>query len=76
MPAISSLPQPDRVQLAVYDLRGKLVRRLVDERQVAGSHEAAWDGRDGAGRAVASGVYFYRLTTGQGQREGKLTLLK
>lgn len=70
------LPRVDQVQLAVYDLRGQLVRRLVDERQAVGRHEAVWDGRDGAGRAVASGVYFYRFTAGQEQRGGKLTLLK
>jgi len=53
---------PGEVHLAIYDPRGRLVRTLVDgERLAAGSHTAAWDGRDGKGRAVASGVYCYRL---------------
>src|SRR5690606_4911432 len=47
--------------LEVFDLLGRRVRVLVDGEQNAGSHTAAWDGRDAAGRAVASGVYLVRL---------------
>jgi len=58
-------PPASRVTLAVYDVTGEEVRRLVDaERAESGIHEAIWDGRDRAGRAAASGVYFARLTTG------------
>ena len=49
--------------LAVYDLRGRLVRTLVDDNLEAGSYDGAyrWDGRDGRGQGVNSGTYFYRL---------------
>ena len=48
--------------MVIYDILGQAVRRLVvDQRQAAGFYRLAWDGRNGAGRAVGSGVYFYRL---------------
>lgn len=53
------------VTLAVYDLLGRRVRTLVDERQGPGAHRAVWDGRDASGRPVASGTYFYRLRVGE-----------
>jgi len=55
------LKYPERVQLAVYDVRGRLVRQLVDGEQPAGATEIEWDGRDASGRRVAAGVYFFRL---------------
>jgi hypothetical protein len=71
-----SQPRAGRVRLSVYDLRGRLVRSLVDEDRPAGRHEVVWDGRTDAGDAAASGVYFYRLGASAEQRRGKLTLLK
>ncbi|MFN8179192.1 MAG: FG-GAP-like repeat-containing protein [bacterium] len=62
------LGRPARAQLAVYDVGGRLVRTLVAADLSAGRHAAAWDGRDDAGRAVGSGVYFARLSVA-GERE-------
>ncbi|MCA9727556.1 MAG: hypothetical protein KC729_07725, partial [Candidatus Eisenbacteria bacterium] len=53
-----------QVDLALFDVGGRLVRTLVDGREDAGPHEVAWDGRDGAGRPMASGIYFLRFRTG------------
>ena len=53
------------VTLAIYDVRGRRVRTLLDGALPAGPHRAAWDGRDDAGRAVASGLYVYRLRVGE-----------
>ena len=50
-------------ELAVYDVTGRLVRTLVTSPVAAGAHSVVWDGTDAAGRQVASGVYFARLTT-------------
>jgi len=50
-----------RVTLGVYSLDGRHVRTLLDAALDAGPHEATWDGRDDAGRAVRAGLYFYRL---------------
>jgi len=60
------LPASGPVSLVIYDVNGRLVRTLVDGNRAAGMHEVVWDARDDAGRAVASGVYVYRLTN---QRE-------
>jgi hypothetical protein len=64
------------VRLDIYDLRGICVRTLVATSQVAGRHEAVWDGRDNGGQAAASGSYVVRLATEQGVRTSKVTLAK
>jgi hypothetical protein len=71
------LPSAGRVDLGVYDLSGRLVRVLVDgERLEAGKQTTPWNGRDDAGRAVASGVYFYRLEVGGEVLTRRMVLLK
>ena len=55
-----------RVRLGICDLRGRLVRTLVNERKEPGDYFVLWDGRDGAGRPVPSGVYLYRMEGGDG----------
>jgi subtilisin-like proprotein convertase family protein len=71
-----ALPQELKVDLAIYDLGGRRVATLAAGVLPAGSHEAVWSGRDDAGRAVASGTYFYRLVAGGRTLTGKLALLK
>ena len=56
-----SLSVSSEVRLAVYDLRGRLVRELLDEVRGTGFHSVAWDGRDHDGLAVSAGIYFGRL---------------
>ncbi len=63
-------------RLAVYDLRGRLVRTLVAGGIDRGRHTASWDGRDDGGRSAPSGVYFVRLEVGGEARGRKLLLLK
>lgn len=70
------LALPSRVVLAVYSVEGGHVRTLVDEDRPAGPHAALWDGRDGDGQSVASGVYFYRLWAGGFVDTKKMVLLK
>jgi subtilisin family serine protease len=55
------LPESGPVRLSIHDLRGKLIRTLIDAELPAGEHGAVWDGRDVARRHVASGVYMYQL---------------
>ena len=64
------------ISLGVYDISGKLVRTLVDERREPGRHTVRWDGKDWAGEEVASGIYFYRLTVGDYSVCKKLTVLR
>ncbi len=70
-----SLERPGPVQLAVYDVRGRLVRVLVDGVLAAGLHAAAWEGRRQRGDVVASGVYFLRLEAGAERHTAKLIVL-
>ncbi|MFA6110248.1 MAG: FlgD immunoglobulin-like domain containing protein, partial [Candidatus Latescibacterota bacterium] len=71
-----ALPVPGRVELIVYNLAGQVVRRLVTEEQEAGTHLAAWDGRDEQGRSAASGVYLCRMKAGTFQQVQRLVLLR
>ncbi len=52
------------VRIEVFNLLGQRVRRLLDERRPPGLHKVRWTGTDDRGSPVSSGVYFYRLTTG------------
>jgi hypothetical protein len=70
------LPQQSKVHLAVYNIRGQLVRVLFDGSRPLGPHEVTWDGKDASGTLVASGVYFYRLTAGTFVQTKKMVLLK
>jgi hypothetical protein len=69
-------PQAGPVSLDAHDLRGRLVRHLVDDVLAAGSHEIAWDGRDDAGRPLPSGTYLLRLSTALELRSVKVVLLE
>jgi len=65
------LPEATRVRLAVYDLLGREVEVLVDKKQNPGIKEVIWDASQ-----MASGIYFYRLTTDRLQLTKKLVVLK
>jgi hypothetical protein len=64
------------VRLGIYDVRGRLVRLLVAGFRGPGTHRAVWDGRDAGGRALPSGLYFYRLQLGGESRSRRMLLLK
>jgi hypothetical protein len=64
------------VSLGVYDVRGGLVRTLVEEEAGPGSFTAEWDATNAAGERVSTGVYFYRLTAGSFAETRKMVLLK
>ena len=69
------LAVPSPVRLEVFNVLGQRVAMLVDGQQGAGSYVARWDGTDAAGRAAASGVYFYRLTVAGAHQTGKMVLV-
>lgn len=68
------LPQAEFVELAVFDALGRKLRTLLAARRSAGFYSASWDGRDETGRAVQSGIYFYRLRAGSFVQTKKLVL--
>ncbi len=70
------LPAAARVAVDVYDLRGRRVRRLAAGDAVAGRLTLAWDGCDGGGRSLPSGVYLIRARADAESRVLKITLAK
>ncbi len=64
------------VSLNIYDLRGRLVRTLVDSDLPAGYHDVTWDGLDRSGKMSASGVYFTKLETDGSAKVNKMTLVR
>jgi hypothetical protein len=70
------LPQRGPVTLDVFDAAGRLIVRLVDDIQERGDHAVEWNGRDGDGTPVSSGVYFYRITSGKTSLSRKMVLLR
>jgi flagellar hook assembly protein FlgD len=63
------------VTVDILDVRGARVRRVLDEARPAGPSAASWDGRDQAGRAVVSGVYFVVVRTGEASDRAKVVRL-
>jgi len=64
------------VTLTIYDVSGRKVRVLVNQRQQADTYHVTWDGTNDAGQSVASGVYFYRLRAGKFIQTRRMVLLK
>jgi len=62
--------------IGIFDVHGRLVRRLVEAPFAPGRYEQVWDGTDDAGRAVSQGVYFYRLTTPTKRETKTMTLVR
>ena len=70
------IPRTCLVELRVFDLRGRLVRNLMEAELSAGRHAVDWDGRDDEGRFLGSGVYLYRLQAGRDEITRSLTLVR
>jgi len=71
-----SLPYPTDVKLEIYNVLGRKVTTLLDKALAAGRHTVDWDGRDGDGSPVASGVYFARLNADKFTSTKKMVVLK
>ncbi len=70
------LTQATDVTVMVYDAGGRAVRTLASDRREPGIHHVSWDGRDDAGRRLASGIYLCRLSSAAGEDTEKMVLLK
>ncbi len=71
-----SIPGTEPVNLTIYDLAGRKIRVLENDRMTPGFHQATWDGRDFAGRNVASGTYVLNLIQGEFAASSRVSLLK
>ena len=68
--------EPVHVRLRIYNLRGQLVKELVNETREPGSYAVQWEGKGRRGRSLSSGVYFYRMEAGPFVQTRKLVILK
>jgi len=70
------LPQDGIAKVSIYEVSGALVKTLVDEVQGTGEHEITWNGRDGEGALMSSGIYLCTLQFGDGRTTQRLALIK
>ena len=71
-----ALPKAGKVEVSVFNVLGQQVNTLVSEELPAGSHTVVWDGTNGRGTPVASGIYFYRIVAGDFSQTKKMLMLK
>lgn len=71
-----TLARSTAVELKVYNLAGQQITTLINGMRAVGIHTVSWDGRDDDGKALASGVYIYRLRTEPSVLTKKLLLLR
>ncbi|MEA3444712.1 MAG: 6-bladed beta-propeller [Bacteroidota bacterium] len=71
-----SIPEQTHVKLEIFNIIGQRISSLVDVELTAGNHEIKWDGTNENGRAVATGLYFYRLSTENFIQSKKMVMVK
>ena len=69
-----SIKDAGAVKLEIYNLKGQLVKQLVNVDQAAGHYQVNWNGKDSSGRPCSSGVYYYRLSAPKYQQTRKMVL--
>ncbi len=65
-----------RTTLIIYNILGKKIKTLVDDKRMPGSYRVQWDGKDDIGKEVTSGIYFYQVKAGELRDSKKLLLIK
>jgi len=70
------LKQPTKIDLAIYDILGRLVIKMKENLQLPGTHQFTWQGKNSAGRLVTTGIYFIRLQAKNIQYTRKILLVK
>ncbi len=71
-----TMPSNGKASLSVYNVKGQLVKTLVNGDLSVGNHSVVWNGTDNSGSAVSSGVYYYKLTSGNHTESRKMVLVK
>jgi len=71
-----AIERETHVSIRIYDVQGRLVRILVNEKRAANVHRAVWDGTNDGGDPVASGVYLYRMVTAGFEQTRKMIVLR
>jgi hypothetical protein len=70
------LGESGRVRLEIYNMLGQKIKTLVDQQQESGVHRVVWQGRDEMNATVASGIYFYRIQSGDFRATRQMVLLR
>jgi hypothetical protein len=70
------LSSAGNARIDIFNLRGQLVRSLVNSAKAAGSHTIEWDGKDSNGSRVANGIYMYRLSSPEGTLFRKMLMIR
>ena len=73
---VFNLPEECNVKLEIYNIKGQKVKTLLDCYMSPGRSEMIWNGKDGNGKLVSSGIYFYKLKAGDYREVKKMVLLK
>jgi hypothetical protein len=71
-----SVAKPGKAKLEIYNLKGQLVKTLVNGYVTAGENRSEWNGTDNNGNAVGSGLFFYRLEMNDYTKTNKMLLMK
>jgi len=71
-----TLGKDTTVQIDICNVKGQVVNNIVNRHMSAGTHRIVWDGKDNFGHPVSSGMYFYRMTTGEYTSMRKMLLMK
>jgi hypothetical protein len=71
-----TIPESGNVKLNIYNVKGQLVKSLLNGKKEAGQHEIIWNGKNTNNESVASGIYFYRLETQSKSIYKKMLLVK
>ncbi|MGQ9602583.1 MAG: FlgD immunoglobulin-like domain containing protein [bacterium] len=69
-------PEVNKVRLSIFDVKGELVKTIIDGFVPEGHKEVIWDGKDESGKAVSNGIYFYRLSTENSVVTRKMVLVR
>jgi flagellar hook assembly protein FlgD len=70
------VPAKANVSLVIYNLQGRVVRKLINRKYQPGSYRVMWDGKDDWGRYIATGPYLYRLSSGKYSKVKMMMLVK
>jgi len=71
-----TIPRPSEVSIAIYNIRGELVEIVAERLFSTGSHEVTWTPGNVEQKFYSSGIYFYRVSTPEKEKAGKMLLLK
>jgi flagellar hook assembly protein FlgD len=71
-----STKEAGHVSINIYNMKGQLVRALVNENLDAAYHSAVWNGKDNSSKAVSSGIYFYKMKATNYTATKKMILMK